>query len=91
MKELQGHAKRLQQKKDQLWAQMEKSSDLGKDVRDSDSAAHKIARNKGKEPIVHDDVDTLAEDELLITTQIVLFHTLNTTGFEHFLRSNQPN
>ena len=28
---------------------------------------------------------------LVITTQIVLFHTLNTPGFEHFLRSNQPN
>ena len=28
---------------------------------------------------------------MLITTQIVLFHTLNTLGFEHFLRSNQPN
>ena len=27
----------------------------------------------------------------LITTQIVLFHTLNTPGFEHFLRSNQSN
>ena len=27
----------------------------------------------------------------LITTQIVLFHTLNTPGFKHFLRSNQPN
>ena len=26
----------------------------------------------------------------VITTQIVLFHTLNTSGFEHFLRSNQP-
>ena len=27
----------------------------------------------------------------LITTQIVLFYTLITTGFEHFLRNNQPN
>ena len=27
----------------------------------------------------------------LITTQIVLFHTLNTPGFEYFLHSNQPN
>ena len=32
-----------------------------------------------------------AISRLLITTQIVLFHTLNTPGFEHFLRSNQPN
>ena len=30
-------------------------------------------------------------DEEVITTQIVLFHTLNTLGFEHFLCSNQPN
>ena len=27
----------------------------------------------------------------VITTEIVLFRTLNTPGFEHFLRSNQPN
>ena len=27
----------------------------------------------------------------LITTQIVLFHTLNTTVFKHFLHSNQTN
>ena len=27
----------------------------------------------------------------LITTQIVLFHTLNTPGFEHVLHSNQDN
>ena len=29
--------------------------------------------------------------EALITIKIVLFHTLNTLGFENFLRSNQPN
>ena len=29
--------------------------------------------------------------EGVITTQIVLFHTLITTGFKHFLHSNQPN
>ena len=27
----------------------------------------------------------------VITTQIVMFHTLNTPGFKHFLRSNKPN
>ena len=27
----------------------------------------------------------------VITTHIVLFHTLNTTSFEHFLRSNKLN
>ena len=29
--------------------------------------------------------------EALITIKIVLFHTLNTLGFEYFLRSNQLN
>ena len=32
MKELQGHAKRLQHENDQLWAQIGKSRDLGKGV-----------------------------------------------------------
>ena len=27
----------------------------------------------------------------VITTQIVLFHTLNTAGFKQFLHSNKPN
>ena len=31
------------------------------------------------------------EISYLITTQIVLFHTLKSTGFEPFLRSNKPN
>ena len=43
---------------------MEKSRDLGKDVRDDDQAAYPITRNKGKEPIILNDVDTLADDEL---------------------------
>ena len=30
-------------------------------------------------------------DQLVITTQIVLFYTLINIGFEHFLRSNKPN
>ena len=30
-------------------------------------------------------------DIWLITTQIILFHTLNTPDFEYFLHSNQPN
>ena len=64
MKELQGHAERLQQENDQLWAQIEKSCDLGKEVRDSGRAAHPITRNKGKEPIILDDVDTSADNEL---------------------------
>ena len=32
MKELQGHVERFQRENDQLWAQIEKSLDLGKDV-----------------------------------------------------------
>ena len=35
MKKLQGHLERLQRENDQLRAQIEKSHDLGKDVRDS--------------------------------------------------------
>ena len=38
MKELQGQAERLRRENDQLWAQIEKSSDLGKDVQDSGRA-----------------------------------------------------
>ena len=43
---------------------MEKSHDLGKDVRDGDRVAYPITRNKGKEPVILDNVDTLADDEL---------------------------
>ena len=64
MKELQGHIERLQRENDQMRAQIEKSRDLGKDVRDSSRAAHPTAHNKGKEPIVPHDVDTPVDDEL---------------------------
>ena len=64
MKELQGHVKRLQPENDQLRAQIEKSRDLGKYVQDRCRVAHPTARNKRKEPIVSDDVDTPADDEL---------------------------
>ena len=64
MKELQGHAKRLQRENDQLQAQIEKSRDLGKDVGDGGRAAHLLTHNKGKEPIIPNDVDTPADDEL---------------------------
>ena len=37
-------------------------------------------------------VALLGYTSTLITTQIVLFHTLNASGFEHvFFRNNQPN
>ena len=43
---------------------MEKIHDLGKKVRDSDQAAYLITRNKGKEPVILDNVYTPANDEL---------------------------
>ena len=43
---------------------MEKSCDLGNKVWDSGQAAYPITRNKGKEPVIPSDVDTLANDEL---------------------------
>ena len=58
MKELQGHAERLQRENDQLQAQMEKSRDLGKDVRDGNQAAYLITCNKGKDPVIADNVNT---------------------------------
>ena len=45
-------------------AQIEKSRDLGKDVLDNDQAALLTARNKGKELVVPNNVDTSANDEL---------------------------
>ena len=64
MKDLQGHAECLQRENDQLRAQIEKSHFLGKDVRDNGQVVHPIARNKGKETIILEDVNTLANDEL---------------------------
>ena len=64
MRELQGHSKCLQRENDQLRAQIGESRDLGKDVRERDRAVHQITHNKGKEPIVPDDVDTPTDDEL---------------------------
>ena len=43
---------------------MEKSRDLGNEVRDRGRAAYSINHNKGKEPLILFDVDTLADDEL---------------------------
>ena len=42
-----------------------KGHDLGeKDMHDSGQAKHPTARIKGKEPVIPDNVDTLADDEL---------------------------
>ena len=64
MKELQGHVESLQPKIDQLRAQIEKSRYLGKHVRDRDRVVHPISRNRGKKPVILDNVDTLTDDEL---------------------------
>ena len=63
VKELQGQAKHLWHENDQLWAHIEKSRDLGKNVRDSGHAAQPIPRDKGKEPIAPNDVDTPTHNE----------------------------
>ena len=64
MKELQAHVERLQRENDQFRASIEKSHDLGKDVRDSDRAALPTAHNKWKDPTVPEEVDTPIDDEL---------------------------
>ena len=65
MRELQDRAEHLQPEKDHLRAQVEKRHDLGEsDVQDSSQARHPTARDKGREPIVPNDVDTPADDEL---------------------------
>ena len=45
-------------------AQVERSHDFGKDVRDGYRAEHLIARNKGKRPIISNDGDAPADDKL---------------------------
>ena len=64
MEKLQGHAEHLQREHDQLRAKIEKSHDLGKEVRDSGRSVHLIALNRGKELIILDDVDIPVDDEL---------------------------
>ena len=64
MKELQDHAECLDRENDQLQASIEKSHDLGKDVRYKGQAMHPIAHNREKEPIIPDNVDTPTDDEL---------------------------
>ena len=48
MHELQAHGERLKRENDQLRFQVEKSLEIGKDVRDGDRAEHPIVLNKGK-------------------------------------------
>ena len=48
MQELQARAEHLQRENEQLRSQVEKSLELGKDVRDGDRVEHPIVPNKGK-------------------------------------------
>ena len=64
MKELQGQAERLRRENDQLRAQIEKNRDLGKDTRDRGHDAQLIARDKGKELVALENVETPVDDEL---------------------------
>ena len=61
---MQGRDEHLQRENDQLRAQVEKSCELGRDVQDGDHAEQPSALNKGKEPIIPDDVDAPTDDEL---------------------------
>ena len=56
----------------QLGAQIKKSRDLGKDTRDRGRDAQLIACDKGKGPIVPDNVDTPANDELFSGSSLSL-------------------
>ena len=64
MKELRAHVERLQRENYLLCAQMEKSRDLGDEVRGSGRATYPITHNKGKELIIPANVDTPVDDEL---------------------------
>ena len=65
MKELQERVEHLQRENDRLQAQVEKRRDLDeRDVQDSGQAKHPAVHDKGKKPIVLDDVDILENDDL---------------------------
>ena len=65
MRELQECAEQLQRKNDRLQAQVEKRQDLDeRDTQNSGQAKHPVVRDKGKKPIVLDDVDILENNEL---------------------------
>ena len=56
---------RLQLENDHLWAQVEERRNLGeKSAQDNEQAKHPTVRDKGKKPIVPDNINTLADDEL---------------------------
>ena len=65
MRELQNRVESLQWENNRLRAQVEEMRNLGeKDMQDSSQAKHTTIRDKGKKPIVLDNIDTLTDDEL---------------------------
>ena len=65
MRELQDCAEHLQRENDHLRAHVEKMCNLGeRDVQDSGQARHLTARDKGKELIIPNYVDTSADNEM---------------------------
>ena len=65
MKEFEERTEHLQRENDCLRAHVEKRRDLNeRDVQDSGQAKHLIVHDKGKKPIVLDDVDIPTDDEL---------------------------
>ena len=65
MKEMEEHAEHLQRENDCLRAQVEKRNYLDeRGTQDNVQAQHLVVRDKGKKPIVLDDVDIQIDDEL---------------------------
>ena len=65
MRELQDRGEHLQHENDCLQTQIEKRHNLSKgEAQDSEQAKHPIVHDKEKKPIVPDDADTPADDEL---------------------------
>ena len=93
MKELQDHAKRLQRENDRFRAQVEKRRDLGgRDVQDSSRALHPVPHNRGKEPIIPDEADAPADDELSSGSSppLGLLLTKNTRARSHKRTLHRP-
>ena len=93
MRELQDRVKHLQRENDRLWAQVEKRCNLGKkkkDMQDSSQAKHPIAYNKGKEHMIPDNIDTLADDELSSSSPPNLSLEKNSRAKSSQRRSHRP-
>ena len=96
MQELQGRVERLQHKNDQKRAQIEKSRELGRDVQDGNRSKYPIAHNKGKEPIIPDNVDAPADDELSLGISLSMSPPLgrntrgNTSAKSRWKHSHRP-